>query len=51
MSRTMTVKFQVQRIADSDIHNPKKTLIPPLKLALVKYLDGDDGRFLNRSEF
>jgi len=39
----MAIKFQIQHIADSDVHNTQETLIPPLELALVENLDGDDG--------
>jgi len=39
----MAVKFQIQHVANSDVHDSKETLIPPLELALVENLDGDDG--------
>lgn len=35
----MTAKFKVKHIADSHIDNAKKALVPPLELALVKYLN------------
>jgi len=39
----MVIKFQIQHVADSDVHDTQKTLILPLELALVENLDGDDG--------
>lgn len=49
MIRTVAIQLQIKHITNSDIHNSKETLIPPLKLALVKYLYGDHGRLLDRS--
>lgn len=44
----MAAKFKVQHIADSHIHHTQKSLIPPLELALVKYLNSNDRRILDR---
>lgn len=43
----MSTQFQVENVADSDIDNSKKTLVASLELALVKYLDSDDGGILD----
>lgn len=45
----MTTKFKVQHIADSHIHHAQKSLIPPLELALVEYLNSNNRRILDRS--
>lgn len=39
----MTVQSKIQNIADSHIHDPEETLVPPLELALIEYLNRDDG--------
>ena len=43
----MSPEFQVQHIADPHIDYAEEALIPLLELALVEYLDSDDGRVLN----
>lgn len=45
--RTMTVQSKVQNIADFDVDNAEEALIPPLELALIEYLDCDDGGVLD----
>lgn len=43
----MTTKFEIEHITDPYIHYSKKALVPPFEFALVKYLNGDDGRILD----
>jgi hypothetical protein len=43
----MTVQSKVQNIADFDVDNAEEALIPPLELALIEYLDCDDGGVLD----
>jgi hypothetical protein len=45
----MATKFEVQHIADSHIHHTQKSLIPPLELSLVEYLNSNNRRILDRS--
>ena len=44
---TMPTQFEVENVADSDVDNSKKTLVASLELALIKYLDSDDGGILD----
>jgi len=43
----MTAQLQINNICDSNIHNTEKPLITLLEFALVKNLDGYDGRLLD----
>ena len=43
----MSTQFKVENVADSDIDNSKKTLVASLELALIKYLNSDDGGILD----
>lgn len=43
----MSTQLKIENVADSDIDNSKKTLVASLELALVKYLDSDDGGILD----
>jgi len=43
----MTAQFQINNICDSNVHNAEKPLITFLEFALVKNLNGNDGRFLD----
>jgi hypothetical protein len=40
-------QFKVENVADSDVDDSKKTLVASLELALIKYLDSDDGGILD----
>ena len=40
----MTAQFQINNVCDSNVHNTEKSLITFLEFALVKNLNGDDGR-------
>lgn len=44
---TMSAQFKIENVTDSDIDNSKKALVASLKLALVKYLDSDNGGILD----
>jgi len=44
--RTVTAKFKVQNIANTDINDAKETLIPPFELALIEYLNCYDRGFV-----
>jgi len=39
----MTAKLEIQHIAHADVDDTQKALISSLKLALVEYLDSNDG--------
>jgi len=43
----MTAQFQINNVCDSNVHNAEKPLITLLEFALVKNLNGDNGRFLD----
>jgi hypothetical protein len=45
--RTVSTKVDIEYIAHANIDDTEKALIPTLELALVKDLDGDDGRVLD----
>lgn len=45
--RTMTTNFQVEHIANTNIHDSEETLVALLELALVEYLHGDHRRVLD----
>ena len=45
----MPSELQIQDIADADIDNSKKTLVPLLELALVENLDSNHRRILDRA--
>jgi hypothetical protein len=39
----MTTQFQIQDIADANVDNTQEALVPALKLALVEYLNSNNG--------
>ena len=43
----MTTKLKIEDITDAYVHHSEEALIPPFKFALVKDLDGDNGRILD----
>lgn len=43
---TVTAKFEVENIADTNVNNTEETLVSPFKLALVEDLDCDHGRIV-----
>ena len=43
----MTAQFQINNICDSNVHDAEEPLIAFLELALVKNLNGDNGRLLD----
>ena len=43
----MSAQLKIQYIADSHVDNTQKALILPFELALVEYLNCNDGRFLD----
>lgn len=43
----MTAQFQINNICDSNVHDAEEPLITLLEFALVKNLDGDNGRLLD----
>ena len=45
--RTMTAQFQINNVCDSNVHDAEEPLITLLEFALVKNLDGDNGRLLD----
>ena len=49
--RTLAVEFQVKYITNSHVDNTQKALISPLELALIKYLNCNNGRFLDSAVY
>ena len=39
----MASELEVEDVADTDVDDAEEALVPPLELALVEDLDGDDG--------
>jgi hypothetical protein len=48
--RTMAAKLKIQVIRYLYVNDTQEALISSLELALIEYLNGDDGRVLHRTE-
>jgi hypothetical protein len=46
---TMTTKPQIENIADTNVNDTQKSLVPSLEFTLIEDLHRDDGRIFDRA--